>query len=233
MIIKQNERFQKIFYENLYLLKIHNNNHDFVFKVSGSTSNVYTVRINKSFEWNNIFCDCPDSKKWANIHGVVCKHCIFIIFKVLKLFTFKNQLSIISVCEKGEEFLQKRKLNKDYIEVINIFLELFKFEDNDFIRSDYVEKYNQLKTEEYTTESKQLEMRDGGVTHCIICFDDFDKELILSKEVNSQCLVCKNIFHNECVAKWFLHNKSCPYCRSPSNMNTNYTDSNNQYFNLL
>ena len=92
MKIKQHERFQKIFYESFFLLNIVNKTHDVIFKVSGSTSNVYSVRINKTFECNNIFCDCPDSKKWANIHGVICKHCVFIIFKVLKLFPFKNLL---------------------------------------------------------------------------------------------------------------------------------------------
>jgi hypothetical protein len=108
-------------YENIYLLKIHNNN-DLVFKVSGSTSNIYSVRIYKTFEWNNIFCDCPDAKKWANMYGVMCKHCIFIIFKVLKLFTYTNTLSTITTTDKGEEFLEKRTLHKDYIEVINVFL---------------------------------------------------------------------------------------------------------------
>lgn len=237
MILKQHERFQKIFYENLYLLKIHNTDYDFVFKVSGSTSNIYSVRINKSFDWNNIFCDCPDSKKWCHIHGVVCKHSIFIIFKVLKLFSFKNNLSQITTSEKGEEFLEKRKIHKDYVEVINVFLDLFKFdENNDFIRKDYIDKYNLIKTQVDNNEPKETNMlldEKKESTMCVICFDEFEKSTMLSKEVNSQCLVCKTIFHNECLLKWFQHNKSCPFCRSPSSLNSNYQDEESQYLNLF
>jgi hypothetical protein len=238
MKIKQHERFQKIFYESFFLLNIVNNNHNVIFKVSGSTSNVYSVRINKTFEWNNIFCDCLDSKKWANMHEVVCKHCVFIIFKVLKLFPFKNSLSNITTNEKGEDFFEKRKLNKDYIEAINVFLDIFNLNDNlgaDFIRSDYVQKYNQIKELETHKDNKkdtlELELKSDPVDHCIVCFDDFEKDTMLSREHNSQCLVCKNIFHKECLNKWFVYNKSCPYCRSPSTQNT---DSNtNQYINLF
>lgn len=227
MKIKQHERFQKIFYESLFLLNIVNKTHDVIFKVAGSTSNVYSVRINKSFELNNIFCDCPDSKKWANIHGVVCKHCVFIIFKVLKLFPYKNILSNITTDERGEEFLEKRKLNKDNIEVINVFLDLFNINEtkcSDFIRSDYIEKYNLLKERENNPVSDILEKKEDPVEHCLVCFDDFDTETMFSKEHNSQCLVCKNIFHKECLNKWFLYNKTCPYCRSPSSQNTNHDD---------
>jgi hypothetical protein len=231
MKLKQHERFQKIMYENIYLLKIHNNN-DLVFKVSGSTSNIYSVRIYKTFEWNNIFCDCPDAKKWANMYGVMCKHCIFIIFKVLKLFTYTNTLSTITTTDKGEEFLEKRTLHKDYIEVINVFLDVFKFDDsNDFIRPDYVEKYNQMKdTIRDAPENKTMEKRENCVDYCIICFDTFEIETMLSKEYNAQCLVCKNIFHKECLNKWFTHNKTCPYCRSPC---ATENDTENLYINLF
>ena len=50
MKLKQHERFQKLFYENLYLLKIIDTSHQTTFSVSGSTSNIYQVKIMKSFE---------------------------------------------------------------------------------------------------------------------------------------------------------------------------------------
>jgi len=236
MKIKQHERFQKIFYESLFLLNILDKPHEVIFKISGSTSNIYSVRIDKKFEWNNIFCDCPDAKKWANVHGVLCKHSIFVIFKVLKLFKFKNNLSTITTCSNGELFLENRKIHKDYIEVINIFLELFNInEGGDIIRKDYIEKYNQIKHHEDCLEKEKgksmLEKRENPVEHCLVCFDDFDLNTMYSKDVNSQCLVCKNIFHKECLAKWFVHNKTCPYCRSPSSQNTDTAESN--YINLF
>ena len=56
----------------------------------------------KSFGWNNVFCNCPDLKKRANINA--CKHILFIIFKVLKLFPYKNILSNITVSNEAELF---------------------------------------------------------------------------------------------------------------------------------
>ena len=97
MKIKQHERFQKIFYESLFLLNILDKSHEVIFKISGSTSNIYSVRINKNFEWNNIFCDCPDAKKWANVHGVLCKHCIFVIFKVYNPSSGSNVFTSVSI----------------------------------------------------------------------------------------------------------------------------------------
>ena len=51
---------------------------------------------------------------------------------------------------KGEKnVLEKPPLNKDNIEVINLFLDLFnismKLQAHPNIRSDYIEKYNLLK----------------------------------------------------------------------------------------
>ena len=240
MKIKQHERFQKLFYENLYLLKINDSSHEINFSISGSTSNIYQVKVLKSFEWNNVFCNCLDAKKWAPIQGVLCKHVLFVIFKVLKLFTFKNTLSTITVSPEGELFLEKRKLNRDYLEVISVFLDIFNFEkDTDFMKLEYVDKFNQIKDKineknNSVSEEKQLECKDNDVSHCLICFDDFDKETMYSREINSQCLICKTIFHIECLTKWFNHNNSCPYCRSPSKLNTqNDNNIEDQYINLF
>jgi len=243
---KQHERFQKLFYENLYLLKITDTNHETIFDVSGSTTNIYQVKIMKSFEWNHTFCNCPDSKKWANIHGVVCKHILFIVFKVLKLFKFKNSMSIITTDDKGTEFLEKRKLHKDFIEVMTVFLDIFNInnESNDFINLDYIEIFNKVKDKvdninngsENANDNTEilLETKDNSVEHCLICFEDFEKYTMLSRECNSQCLVCKTIFHIDCLTKWFTHNQSCPYCRSPSKLNTQINDNNeHKYINLF
>ena len=48
MKLKQHDRFQKLFYENLYLLKIQDTSHEINFNISGSTSNIYQVKILKS-----------------------------------------------------------------------------------------------------------------------------------------------------------------------------------------
>ena len=235
---KQHERFQKLFYENLYLLKITDSAHEIIFNVSGSTSNIYMVKIMKSFEWNHLCCNCPDSKKWASINGVFCKHILFIIFKVLKLFNYKNTLSKIEVSDKGNLFLEKRKLHKDYIEAISVFIDLFEFRDTEFMKLEYVERFNQLKDKfdahlldsdsDSNTAVKSLVKKENESNNCLICFDEFDPITHYSSEINTQCLVCKTIFHKECINKWFLHNNTCPYCRSPNNVNKE-----NKYINLF
>ena len=238
MKTKQHERFQKLFYENHYLLKIIDSSHQINFDVSGSTSNIYQVKLMKSFEWNNIYCNCPDSKKWANVHGVVCKHILFVIFKVLKLFKYNNYLSNITVETDAETFLEKRKLHRDFLEVISVFIDLFNFnEETEFMKLEYVEKYQKIKDSleklhENKDDADLLEEKETGVDHCLICFEDFQKETKLSKEINSQCLICKTIFHKSCLTKWFLHNNTCPYCRSPSKHNTQ-TTTDSDYINLF
>ena len=237
---KQHERFQKIFYENLYLLNLANTNHEVIFNVSGSTANVYSVKILKSGEWNHIFCNCHDSKKWANYSGVVCKHVLFVIFKVLKLFQYKNNLSLITVSDEGELFLEKKKLHKDYLEVIDIFLELFNINNDtsEFINKDYIQKYNTLRLKQTAEDededkdcsndtNKQLTDKKK-IGHCLICFDDFSE---LSIELHSQCSVCETIYHKSCVNKWFNHNSSCPLCRS-ANSFSNSEEMIKEYMNL-
>jgi len=231
---KQHDRFQKLFYENLYLLKITDSAHEIIFNVSGSTSNIYMVKIMKSFEWNHLCCNCPDSKKWANINGVFCKHILFIIFKVLKLFSYKNTLSKIEVSEQGSLFLEKRKLHKDYIEAISVFIDLFEFKDTEFMKLEYVERFNEIKDKfdqhllDLHGADKSLTKKENGPNYCLICFDEFDIKTQYSPEINTQCLVCKTIFHKQCINKWFLHNNTCPYCRSPNNV-----DKKSNYINLF
>lgn len=236
---KQHDRFQKIFYENLFLLNITNKNHEIIFNVAGSTANVYSIKILKGSEWNHVFCNCHDAKKWAQHCGVLCKHVIFILFKVLKLFTYRNSLSIISVSEKGEEFLEKRKLHKDYLEVISVFLDLFNIEDEnaDFLNNDLVLKYINLKKQSNAEDDKPQQDREiinkKQIGHCLICFEDFDPTIKLLCTEVGECSICKSILHNKCLEKWFNHNKSCPLCRSLDSFSLFKQNDANDYMNLL
>ena len=66
MDLQQHNRLQKLFIDQFYLLDIINNSSDFIFKIAGSTNNVYSVKIFKNYNENKIICDCPDAKKWCN-----------------------------------------------------------------------------------------------------------------------------------------------------------------------
>ena len=224
MNINQHYRFQKVFSDNLYLLKIVKNKYDFIFNISGSTHNIYSVKIINNQEHNHIFCNCPDMKKRCSLHNVLCKHILFIIFKVVKLFKYCNSLSSITLNEDGELFLSNKTLSKDHIEIISVFIDVFNFDsDVDFVNVDYITKFNELKPK--IKDSNKI----TNVTNCVICFDDFTPEWIKANDdLLSKCLVCVGMFHIECLNKWLEHNNTCPYCRCIMS-----ADTNSEYDNLL
>ena len=220
MNINQHNRFQKVFSDNLYLLKIVNNKYDFVFNIAGSTHNVYSVKIINNQENNHVFCNCPDMKKWGPLHNVLCKHILFIIFKVVKLFKYYNALSSITVDDDGELFLSKKTLSKDHIEVISVFIDLFNFDTNDvdFVNTNYIKKFNELKP-------KKRQQLPNTTNNCVICFDDFTPEWIkVNEDQLSKCLVCVGMFHKECLNKWLEHNNTCPYCRCVIKSESDYAN---------
>ena len=227
MDINQHNRFQKVFSDNLYLLKIVKNKYDFIFNISGSTQNVYSVKIIHNQHNNHVFCNCPDMKKWGPIHNVYCKHILFIIFKVVKLFKYHNLLSTITVDEVGNQFLSKKTLTKDQIEVISVFIDIFNVDTNhnvDFVNKDYIKKFSLLKT-----TKKEILQLTNVTNNCVICFDDFTQEWITENEDQlSKCVVCVGLFHKGCLNKWLEHNKTCPYCRCTMN-----TGTNSEYSNLF
>lgn len=205
MKLEQHYRFQKIFTDNFYLLDIKDNKYNCIFKLSGSTQNIYTVRILKNDNKNHICCDCPDMKKCAPKHGVLCKHIIFIIFKVLKLFNYKNKMSQIIIDNDGGNFLETKILLKENIEVISVFIDIFNYNDSDIVNKDYRDKFNKM-----TKNNDSISFIDNNST-CVICFDCFECK---DSDFISKCSRCVGIFHKECLQKWLNYNNTCPYCRS-------------------
>lgn len=209
MDIQQHNRFQKLYIDDFYLLDIENNSTYVVFKIVGSTNNVYSVKIYKKYNDNIISCDCPDMKKWCRMYNVLCKHILFIVFKVLKLFKIKNSLSHITVCDKGMSFLEKKTLNTDYIEVIEVFTEMFNFTESSENFNVYLrQKYSELSNKQVVSNL----VVDSSAT-CLICFDDLKNNTI-------KCSQCVGTFHKECVIKWTKYNNTCPYCRLPNFVDT-------------
>ena len=140
-----------------------------------------------------IFCNCPDAKSYAKQNGVVCKHCCFILLKVLKLINSDDFFNILLFDDKQLEFI-KNEFNK------------LEFIENEYIKMDYVNKFNELP------EDKIIIKKDME-SFCLICYDDLDD--IENKKFNNQCKYCLKIFHNKCINKWLsLGNNNCPHCRN-------------------
>ena len=109
MKVQQLIRYDKIFTDSFYLLNKFIDNDNFIFELSGSTRNIYKVRIYSRSKM--IFCNCPDSYSHGANQGVICKHSCFVIFKVLKLFDTIESSDAI-------EFFNRLHFTLDQIEII-------------------------------------------------------------------------------------------------------------------
>lgn len=55
-----------------------------VFDISGSTGNVYQVTLERNGDRVDTHCTCPDADNYAARYAVACKHCCFVICRVLR-----------------------------------------------------------------------------------------------------------------------------------------------------
>jgi len=46
--------------------------------------------------------------------------------------------------------------------------------------------------------------------NCSICLEDFE---IKDSDIITELPECKHVFHHECIKKWLLLDRHCPYCR--------------------
>ncbi len=194
MDTEQRKRFNKIYNEEFYLLDKKN----MTFSVSGSTANIYKVKITSS----TIYCDCPDSKSWAKKYGCVCKHCCFILHKVLKE-------DIIILFDK--ESYERIKMKCDKIDIF----------DDEFVNKELLQKFNNLSLIKFD-EIKGYDEDE----ECVICSDLLKDTKLIS------CPTCHHNIHEKCMKKWIENGKtSCVYCRSDVWKNY-MKSSSNTYVNL-
>jgi hypothetical protein len=197
-------RIDKIYNESLYLLNIEIYDNKYEFKICGSTKNIYKINIYKYSK--TIFCNCPDGKSYAKKNGVICKHCCFVIMKVLKVPNI-------------EEFFNILLFNDVQMEYINAKINSLEYVENDFINLEYIDKFKNLKT-----KTTHIIVKKEHETLCPICYDELiDME---NKQINNQCTCCHKIYHNKCINKWLnMGNNTCPYCRSEFKSKDNCYDS--------
>ncbi len=238
MNLQQKQRYNRIFEEDLYLLDKKYNQTNMIFHISGSTANVYKVTIN----WNNnsIYCSCPDMKTWAASYHCVCKHCCFVIFRVMKCFTL-NQTNFFKSLHFSREEINLLKNKFDIMTFNN---------DDDFINSEYIYKYLNLESEKdvksISEDNRFIQKRNTkDDEYCIICFEEFNGNNSKNDNDNDndnknvECPICHNIIHDKCMKKWIKMGKiSCVYCRSDIWINydkklDNKKSNNTNYINLL
>ena len=207
----QLNRYQKLSYEPIYLLDITEETNRTVFQVSGSTANVYKVVI--YFNNKTIYCTCPDNTVHCKRVGCICKHCCFVLCKVLRVFDtssafFNGRLTFNDT--------EEQKI-RDAIKKVNLT-------NSDYINPELLDLYKNEETTTTTTQNKdELYLQKRTTTDddlCAICYDGFT-----SNVKNVECPACHNVMHKGCIEKWLsMDKKTCVYCRSEVWKNYSRTD---------
>ena len=129
-------RFEKLNNEDFYLLDKQKEDSKLIFKICGSTKNVYETKI--YFKSKMIFCNCPDSKSWAKKYGVICKHSCFVLFKVLRLKIDKMEYFKKLIFDEMQ--INEIKENFEKLNLLNY--------EEDFLNQNYINKFKNIKKNE-------------------------------------------------------------------------------------
>ena len=62
---------------------------------------------------------------------------------------------------------------------------------------------------------------------CSICMEDFKTDDII------RVLNCNHYYHHDCIDKWLIKHKTCPYCRNNLTENIIPKNTNNNYYGYL
>ena len=194
-----------------------------VFKICGSTKNIYTVKLKN----HAITCDCPDYVSGCAKYQVICKHCCFVLFKVLRLlddiFQCLKQNRKIILMEQHVNYLKHRFATLVMSDQLNSHI------GDKLVDQTMLSKYQDMKTKNKMLGSQtrvlgneqqfyrnkfiyrgELEAVKEKYDDCPICFCEFDLSTTMAV-----CPQCNNILHLDCAKKWIGMGKStCIYCRS-------------------
>jgi hypothetical protein len=201
----QLKRFSKLDYESFFLLKVEKTDSLFTLSISGSTKNIYKVKIYCNSK--TMYCNCPDSKSWARDLNVYCKHSCFVLFRVFKtIFKDKAKICNEKVFNEEQFSIMKEKLtNMSAVGLIN-------YSNTDIVDEELLEKFQNMEKNNFKSEKSEAFKVKKKDEMCPICFVDFSDE---ENEELIGCPDCKNTLHKECMEKWLsIGNTTCVYCRS-------------------
>lgn len=201
---KQKDRINKAHYQSLYLLEKFSVNNEITLTLTGSTLNIYTVKIKDL----NITCDCPDIYQ-CNKYHLYCKHICFVICMIGKLYD--EEIFINRNFTNDNKLNISYKLFSNYSENFNIECELLK------------EKYLMLKYEMIKKNNIIIETRNKH-EDCSICYNKLDHDIFT-------CTNCLNAIHTTCLSMWLKKNNTCVFCRNNIKID-NLDKKNCKYLNI-
>lgn len=198
--------------DKFYLLDVEKFPDNFKITVSGSSRNIYHIIFDEGHR--TFRCNCPDGAGYCSSRNVLCKHSCFVLYKVLKVFDFKEPESTFLT----DLTLRDVEYEKIYSGLMNLFQRFGSAEgvEQELIQTEFLEKYKNIKTEMNSKVHTKTKFDcDGQCSNemCSICFSEFEEA---DMEQTLKCPSCNNNFHKECIVKWLKTGRNtCALCRSP------------------
>lgn len=198
--------------QEIYLVRLDINDDFIIFHILGSTKRVYKITFKKS---ENPKCSCPDHA----IHRHICKHILFVLFKILNMEDVNDWFSITDFQQLSQEVQQKLP------HLTNVVADAY-----------YANKYNEyLDNLEEQQQSKKKDVVVNPIqcvetilirnTDCCVCLCELDQ---LATNDIMLCATCQNGIHKKCWNQWvYFHKhemKRCVYCRTLVNTNLHDTE---------
>ena len=240
----QQRRLERMQTERNFLLEVSTagaDNSTLSLTVSGSTGNVYCVNIDANER--TIRCNCPDFDNVAAFYGVVCKHCCFVIYRVLRSaltedFFAPNNCDVRKFPADVDMAVYRRRVTH----LSRVGLDASSCAQ--LTNSRYTKRLQTLKRQREAPQEEDnktgADGADFGVCKrqdcaesqlqdfCAVCCEelqsteenkaeqkDREKES-MPEEQFVRCGECTKLLHIECAEEWIKRGKSesCVYCRA-------------------
>ncbi len=196
---QQEKRYAKLRTDRFYLLGHDTDKGNFRYHISGSTRNVYTVTVYPGT--TKIFCSCPDAKSWAARSKCICKHSLFILYRVLKVFD-----------QTDHPFFDRLWFTPMELECIQLSTEYLQAHiDDAVVKDDLTLRFKNLGVDD-DDDKYAPTVRFDADDLCGVCFlelvDDDPTDQYMT------CPQCKKVAHRDCIQKWISSGQQlCVYCR--------------------
>jgi hypothetical protein len=207
--LDQKNRITKAHYQSFYLLQTEYIEDEVILKVTGSTLNVYTVKIKN----NMIKCDCPD-KFICYSKKIYCKHICFVICLIGKIYTEDIFINNILLDEYKFLLLFNLRINCE--------------NDPNIVSEMLSERFIKLSCKDMSEKVEESIARNLE-EDCQICYIGFENKDKSEEEIFT-CSECKNAIHKKCFDVWMKYNQNCVFCRKKINIPS--TKKESKYLNI-
>ena len=187
------DRIGRALSQRMYLLEEEARGDGRLYKILGSTGNVYDVTIDREPS-----CSCPDARK-----GNICKHIFFVMVRVLR-------------CDRDAPIVHQKALLSSELRALFDRCDGHRWrppEANDATKRAYLEATGRTPKKKQRQEEPPPPVDDDSQDDCAICFEPLGTANL------TRCQnACKKALHAECLRKWARAakgNVTCPTCRAP------------------